>query len=374
VWQPLVHVCHRWRTVVFGSPRRLNLRLVCTETTPARDRLDVWPALPLIIWCFKLAQEKSADNVLAVLERSNRVYQMCIADYSSLNFDKFWAAIQVPFPELTDLLLISDKKTERVLPDSFLGGSAPRLRTLYFNGIPFPGLPKLLFSATHLTCLLLLKIPHSGYISPEAIVAALLTLNNLSQLWLRFQSPLSRPDRRPPPLTRIVLPTLTIFLFTGASEYLEDLVAHISAPRLGKLEITFFNQIIFDTPQSIQFISRTPTLKALKEAHVISQDGASRVNFSFQTSGYKHFEVKIPCIDLDWQVSSMEQVFTSCLLHLPTLEGLSIDSPEGWLPDLARQRRRHTVVGIITSVYNCEESLHIRGICATYRARPARPR
>jgi hypothetical protein len=26
-WQSLVHVCRRWRCLVFGSPRRLNLRL-----------------------------------------------------------------------------------------------------------------------------------------------------------------------------------------------------------------------------------------------------------------------------------------------------------------------------------------------------------
>src|SRR6266481_6481133 len=48
-WQPLVHVCRRWRNVVFGSPRRLNLRLFCTAKTPARDTLDVWPTLPLLI-------------------------------------------------------------------------------------------------------------------------------------------------------------------------------------------------------------------------------------------------------------------------------------------------------------------------------------
>ena len=50
-WQMLVHVCRRWRSVVFGSPRRLNLRLVCGAKTPARDTLDVWPPLPLIILC-----------------------------------------------------------------------------------------------------------------------------------------------------------------------------------------------------------------------------------------------------------------------------------------------------------------------------------
>jgi hypothetical protein len=40
-WQSLVHVCQRWRGVVFGSPRRLNLRLVATNRTPVRDTLDV---------------------------------------------------------------------------------------------------------------------------------------------------------------------------------------------------------------------------------------------------------------------------------------------------------------------------------------------
>ena len=29
-WQTLVHVCRRWRGLVLGSPRRLNLRLWCT--------------------------------------------------------------------------------------------------------------------------------------------------------------------------------------------------------------------------------------------------------------------------------------------------------------------------------------------------------
>ena len=30
-WQSLVHVCRRWRNIVFGSPLRLNLALVCTD-------------------------------------------------------------------------------------------------------------------------------------------------------------------------------------------------------------------------------------------------------------------------------------------------------------------------------------------------------
>ena len=70
-WQTLVHVCRRWRSLVFGSPRRLDLRLVCSDKTPARDTLDVWPALPLYIWCLYMAE--SVDNIIAVLEHSDRV-------------------------------------------------------------------------------------------------------------------------------------------------------------------------------------------------------------------------------------------------------------------------------------------------------------
>ncbi len=36
---PMRHVCQKWRSVVFGSPRRLNLRLLCTKRTPVREML-----------------------------------------------------------------------------------------------------------------------------------------------------------------------------------------------------------------------------------------------------------------------------------------------------------------------------------------------
>ncbi|KAI0270310.1 hypothetical protein BGY98DRAFT_264905 [Russula aff. rugulosa BPL654] len=48
-WQSLVHVCRRWRGLVFASPRRLDLQLYYDPTRSARRTLDVWPALPLLI-------------------------------------------------------------------------------------------------------------------------------------------------------------------------------------------------------------------------------------------------------------------------------------------------------------------------------------
>jgi hypothetical protein len=307
-WQSLVHVCRRWRSVVFGSPRRLNLRLVCTENTRVRDTLSVWPPLPLVI---QSSLSEGVGDMVAVLEHRDRVDRIYFSRASSA-FETVLAAMLEPFPELTDLRLLNADKTAPVVPDSFLGGSAPRLRIFALSGIPFPGLPKLLLSATNLVYLHLSNIPHSGYITPDAMVTALFALTNLKSLSLGFQSPQSSPDRRPPPPTRLVLPTLTEFRFKGVCEYLDDLVALIDAPRLDHFYITFFNDIVFDAPHFIHFISRTPTLKLLDNACVVFGHHTATVSFS-RTSGYGLLEANISCRELDWQVSSLGQVCTSCL-------------------------------------------------------------
>ena len=320
-WHTLVHVCRRWRSLVFGSPLRLNLRLVCSHKTPARDTLDVWPTLPLFIKCNRPAE--SVDNIIAVLERSDRLREIDLIVQGS-ELGRLSAAMQVPFPELTALALWLNGKPMTVFPDSFLGRSAPRLEYLWLEGIPFPSLPKLLLSATHLVSLYLYNIPRSGYIPPEAMATALSTLTRLGTLWLEFESPQSRPDpehQHLPPPTRSVLPNLGYFQFKGDSEYLEVVVAHIDAPQLDELNITLFNDIIFDTPQLTQFISLTLTVKALEEAHIFFGHKAATVNL---LSSGKRLMVEIPCSKLDWQVSSMEQVCTSCLPPLPNLD-LHID-------------------------------------------------
>jgi F-box-like len=332
-WQSLVHVCRRWRSIIFGSPRHLDLQLLCTERTRARDTLDVWPALPLVIWCIGVG---SVDNIIAVLERSDRVRRIDIVNLQSSDLEILLEAMQQPFPELTRMFLRSANKMMPVVPDSFLGGSAPRLEDLALNGIPFPGSLKLLLSATHLVTLHLRNIPHSGYFSPEAMVTALSSLTSLEYLTLEFQSPRSCPDqasRRPPPSTRSFLFVLTFFLFKGVSEYLEDLVAHIDAPRLNSLRITFFNDIVFDTPQFIQFISRTPTSRALEKAHITLRNRDASLRFSSQTPGDRVFNVGISCRGLDWQLSSLEQVCTSCLPPLSMLEDLYTYEDPDSLPD-----------------------------------------
>ena len=144
-------------------------------------------------------------------------------------------ADEEPFLKLTSLRLCFADKTTSAVPadhDSFLGGSAPNLLSLSLEGIPFPGLPALLLTATQLVRLTLSNIPHSGYFPPISIVTCLSTLAGLETLLLKFESPQSRPDcvwRLQLPRTRSVLPALTSFLFKGKCEYLQDLVAWIDA-------------------------------------------------------------------------------------------------------------------------------------------------
>ena len=269
------------------------------------------------------------DNINAVLEHRDRVRGIDIEDFQNSIVEMVLPAMQQPFPELTFLLLWAKYRAVSIVPDSLLGGSAPRLEVLALSGIPFPGLPKLLLSATHLVDLSLFQIPHSGYISPDTMVTILSPLSSLKSLTLGFESPRSCPDLASRPLspsTRSVLSVLTIFEFKGVSEYLEDFVDLIDTPQLNKLDITFFNDVVFETPQFIQFITRTPMLRALEKAFINIWDQVADVIFLPRTSEHRDLELKVgvSCRGLDWQISSVVQFCTSCLPPLSMMEDLYI--------------------------------------------------
>ena len=340
-WHTLVHVCRQWRTIVLGSPRRLDLRLFCTDKTPVKETLAVWPPLPIVIrQCSEYSEETrpEMDNIIVALEHKDRVCQIELLEVSNSQLEEVVAAMQQPFPALTDLaILLSDWEEEMppVVPESFLGGSAPRLQYLYLERIPFRGLPKLLLSTTDLVSLDIWKIPHSGYFSPEAIVCCLSTLTRLESLWLGFASPLSRPvrvNRSLHPPTRSTLLALTSFCFRGVSEYLEDLVARIDAPLLDNLDIRFFHQLIFDTPRLAQFLVRTPTIQPPVAVRITFFD--RHVEVTYPPSPPIKFNLAISCRQTDWQLSSLTQVLSSSFpdAFILTVEHLYLCEDELWEP------------------------------------------
>jgi len=87
-----------------------------------------------------MQSKEDATNAIATLGHHNRV---CNIHYRKWRFQdsllEEFAAIDEPFLALTSLQLSSfQQQNVPVLPDSFLGGSAPRLRSFHLNGIPYP--------------------------------------------------------------------------------------------------------------------------------------------------------------------------------------------------------------------------------------------
>jgi len=192
-------------------------------------------------------------------------------------------------------------------------------------------LPKLHLFAPHLVRLTISRIRYSWHISSEVVVALLSSLSSLNTLSLEFeyhcssQSGRDRGTQRPPPSKRSLIPALTSFDFTGVIEYLENLVTFIDAPRLNSFSITFFDRIDLrvNIPRLAQFISCTPKLRALDEAHVQFDYDTASIGYRTSESSFDNLLIDITCMNPDWH-SSIRQVCTS--LHpRPAVEDLYIE-------------------------------------------------
>ncbi|KAH9971511.1 hypothetical protein BGW80DRAFT_1253255 [Lactifluus volemus] len=248
MWRNLVHVCQRWRYVVFSSPLRLDLRLYYSDrhSPSLREMLDDWPPFPIEICCSNVR-----GNLIAALEHRDRICELSF-ELSSSEWEKLARVteMQMPFPALTCLRL-GLRSWSGPVPATLLGGSAPSLRSLYIHSVPFPTLPQFLLSCNDLSELYLQDIPNLGYIPPEAMVTVLSALTKLTCLYIWFDHPYEEIRLAPPP-TRAVLPALTEFKFRGVYKYLEDLLARIDVPQLETLSIMYeYKPHAFDISQAI---------------------------------------------------------------------------------------------------------------------------
>jgi hypothetical protein len=85
-WLTLVHVCRKWRDLVFGSPRRLGIRLWYKADLPLEKLLNMWPPLPIDIWADTLKGYYHNDDIIAALnsEHNDRISRIDLWDISSL--------------------------------------------------------------------------------------------------------------------------------------------------------------------------------------------------------------------------------------------------------------------------------------------------
>jgi hypothetical protein len=281
-WLRLAHVCRKWRQIVFASPRRLDIQIRCTYGSPVRENLRCWPALPIAIdycgkydtlYAFKIPKAPTPpvedwNDIMAALKHPDRVCSIRLYVKDSM-LEEMAVVLQSPYPWLTSLSLRSVQGVSPALPDAFLGGYVPRLRKCVLTAIPFPTFPRFLRSAKDLVDLALFETPPTGYIS-AGMVASLAAFTKLESLHISFaqssEPQASQPDQRlAVPLTPIVFPALSQFLFHGTRDYLEDLVAQMETPQLANLSIKIYSSDpVVQLPQLFQFISRAEYLKPAK--------------------------------------------------------------------------------------------------------------
>jgi hypothetical protein len=297
----------------------------------------IWPSLPIIIRNvvdFPMPEDYDFD---AAIVNHNRVCEINLLRLNRSQFPRLALAMSEQFPSLAHLMLgyLDPGYPPAALPNEFLGGSAPALQSLRLHSVPFPGLPKILLSATQLVNLSLVAIPHHGYVAPEAMVAGLAASANLKSLIIEFKCPRSRPDparRRPPPSVRTVLPALTWFTFEGTSEYLEDFTARIDAPSLESIWINFFHQLLFQIPELGKFLGRTAKFQTVNEAHVdFDYYGVQVESLAPTRSLDDKSKLRISCKALDWQLSSVVQIFPAFFPLIYKVEHLYIYGPQ-YLP------------------------------------------
>jgi hypothetical protein len=289
-WHLLGHVCRRWRQIVFASPQRLNLRILCTQRTPVKTGLAIWPAYPLTIYSNLGILGDSDGNIIAALEHKDRVYSVRLT-IRCWQLGRIAVVMREPFPLLTDLdIFVSTDRIQvrPALPVAFLGGSAPRLRSIILSGVHYPTTPTFLFSTSDLITLRLYRIPPTSNISPEAMIGCLAVLSRLETFVIEFQSavtPLPLLDQITP-VTQAVLPALTTFGFRGTSEYLERLVSRINSPQLDRIYINFLNWPDgFQAAQLSRFIDRSLEMLSpvFKRAEVTFSSG--RATFAMSRPG-----------------------------------------------------------------------------------------
>ena len=105
-------------------------------------------------------------------------------------------------------------------------------------------------------------------------------------------------------------------------------MARIDFPVLTFLEINYFNQLFFEIPQLLQFISRVDRLKSPGE--VVVKPGATYPTLSLLWNGTGRLwncYFGIPCSQLDWQLSFSTQILHQLSPLLSGVHLLSIIKP-----------------------------------------------
>ena len=333
-WNKLIHVCRRWRYLILGSPLRLDICLVCTRGTPVADMLAHSPVFPLIIdYDFENHDLTVGDEeeIMLALQHRDRLRSICLS-MPIPSLEKLIAAMGDEFPMLEYLRIepLTRRNTHLILPTMF---EAPHLRHLILNHFASPIGSTLLTTAVGIVTLTLWWIHPSTYPPINHLLQTLSLLHQLETLEIGFRSPdsgrvIQRQLLDMPTVTHAILPDLHWFAFRGISAYLEALLPRMTTPVLKTLNVYFFNQLRFSVPCFLQFIMTTANLTFSSVRFLFHRDAVALFAYPSQEDRSVNFNVEVACQHLDWQLSSVSQIFNTLSPLLTAVVDLTLDYRE----------------------------------------------
>ena len=338
-WYNLVHVCQRWRTLIFASASYLRIRHVCTHGTQVCPMLAHSPILPLVVDYADETRgctEEDGEGLWFALlpERRDRVRRIRLLVHGSHLWNFVATLFDGTFPALECLFVtLWERNYESPsfkLPQRF---RAPRLRHLVLTHFGFPLATPILDTSVHLVTLSLNLVK---YCLPNDLLERLLFLPQLEILNIASTSPISDdfsvasgqgPHWSTPLNTHVTLSNLHSFGFEGNGLYLKALLLGMTTPLLGGLQTAFFNQM-------------TPSVSCLLSCRTTEDNP----NFSFGTARFRFhrrgvsvrvcpsdedrtyvFSLHAFCLGLGRQISFVSQLFDGPNLLLASVVDLSLD-------------------------------------------------
>jgi len=330
-WYKLVKVCRRWRYLILGSASHLGLCLVYSRGTPVADMLAHSPPFPLIIFHDDNNHDLTPEDegrIMFALEYRDRVRRIYLG-MPVLGLQKIIKAMDDQFPMLEYLYIAPTtmRNVHLVLPATF---RAPQLNHLMLDHFASPIGSPLLATAVSLVRLSLRWIHPSTNLYPDHLIQALSLLPQLQNLAVIFSSPVPKREierhiLRMPSITHTTLPNLRSFGFGGVNAYLEALLSNMNAPHLESLRVSFFHQLSFSVPHLRQFLKATRSLNFYSVQVLFYHKAVAVFMYPSVRTTLPAFDIRVGCEHLDWQVSSMAQIFNDLSPLFSAVVDLIID-------------------------------------------------
>ena len=268
------------------------------------------------------------EGIMLALQHRDRVRRIRL-QMRTQSLHHLITVLDGEFPVL-EYLHIAQRNAHFTLPSKF---EAPHLRHLWLDHFASPMGSLLLTTAVGLVSLVLRWIhptTHPGYPHPDDLLQPLSHLPHLEILQIGFISPGSNTDieRRlshMTAMTHVMLPKLRQFRFWGINTFLETLLSQMFAPLLKTLSVHFFDPPSLAVPHLRNFMTAAEHLRVRSVRFLFSHSIVAMFAYPLVGSTSPAFNIDNTCPYLDWQVSSMAQIFTVLSPIFSTVVDLTLD-------------------------------------------------